>query len=144
MKPSGRARSSRRADNHVLHDMHEVPTWVKVVALRHDGSRSPGGLPVLHPLAGNAEAAGRTPFCGLYQFLLNKWYFDELYNFIFVRPAMWLGRMLWKKGDGTVIDGYGPNGSPRACRTCHDLGRETADRISLPLCICDADRCGGA
>src|SRR5438094_411431 len=46
----------------------------------------------------------------LYQFLLNKWYFDELYEFIFVRPAKWLGRFLWKKGDGMVIDGFGPDG----------------------------------
>jgi NADH-quinone oxidoreductase subunit L len=46
----------------------------------------------------------------LYQFLLNKWYFDELYDLIFVRPAMWLGRFLWKKGDGFVIDGMGPDG----------------------------------
>lgn len=46
----------------------------------------------------------------LYQFLLNKWYFDELYDLIFVRPAMWLGRFLWKKGDGFVIDGFGPDG----------------------------------
>jgi NADH-quinone oxidoreductase subunit L len=46
----------------------------------------------------------------LYQFLLNKWYFDELYNFIFVKPAMWLGRVLWKGGDGFIIDGLGPNG----------------------------------
>ena len=47
---------------------------------------------------------------GLYQFLLNKWYFDELYDFLFVRPAKWLGYTLWKKGDGTVIDGFGPDG----------------------------------
>jgi NADH-quinone oxidoreductase subunit L len=46
----------------------------------------------------------------LYQFLLNKWYFDELYELIFVRPAKWLGRFLWKKGDGFVIDGFGPDG----------------------------------
>ncbi|HWV95671.1 MAG TPA: NADH-quinone oxidoreductase subunit L [Xanthobacteraceae bacterium] len=46
----------------------------------------------------------------LYRFLLNKWYFDELYDIIFVRPAKWLGRFLWKKGDGFVIDGFGPNG----------------------------------
>jgi NADH-quinone oxidoreductase subunit L len=46
----------------------------------------------------------------LYRFLLNKWYFDELYDVIFVRPAKWLGRFLWKKGDGTVIDGFGPDG----------------------------------
>ena len=46
----------------------------------------------------------------LYQFLLNKWYFDELYDYIFVRPAKWLGYFLWKKGDGYVIDGFGPDG----------------------------------
>jgi NADH-quinone oxidoreductase subunit L len=46
----------------------------------------------------------------LYQFLLNKWYFDQLYDALFVRPAKWLGYQLWKKGDGKVIDGYGPDG----------------------------------
>jgi NADH-quinone oxidoreductase subunit L len=46
----------------------------------------------------------------LYKFLLNKWYFDELYDFLLVRPAMWLGRFLWKKGDGWLIDGFGPDG----------------------------------
>jgi len=46
----------------------------------------------------------------LYQFLLNKWYFDELYELIFVRPAIWLGRVFWKQGDGRVIDGLGPDG----------------------------------
>ena len=46
----------------------------------------------------------------LYRFLLNKWYFDELYDFLFVRPAKWLGSFLWKQGDVRTIDGYGPNG----------------------------------
>jgi NADH-quinone oxidoreductase subunit L len=46
----------------------------------------------------------------LYRFLLNKWYFDEIYDFLFVRPALWLGRVLWKGGDGRVIDGLGPDG----------------------------------
>jgi NADH-quinone oxidoreductase subunit L len=46
----------------------------------------------------------------LYRFLLNKWYFDELYDFIFVRPAKWLGYTLWKRGDGWLIDGFGPDG----------------------------------
>ena len=46
----------------------------------------------------------------LYRFLLNKWYFDEIYDFLFVRPALWLGRVLWKGGDGAVIDGLGPDG----------------------------------
>jgi NADH-quinone oxidoreductase subunit L len=46
----------------------------------------------------------------LYKFLYNKWYFDELYDFLFVRPAQRLGRMLWKIGDGSIIDGLGPDG----------------------------------
>jgi NADH-quinone oxidoreductase subunit L len=51
-----------------------------------------------------------TRFRPIYLFLLNKWYFDELYNFLFVRPAFALGRGLWKRGDGTLIDGLGPDG----------------------------------
>jgi NADH-quinone oxidoreductase subunit L len=54
------------------------------------------------------ELARQQPM--LYQFLLNKWYFDELYDLIFVRPAKWIGYQLWKKGDGFVIDGLGPDG----------------------------------
>ena len=46
----------------------------------------------------------------LYEFLLNKWYFDELYDLIFVRPTKWIGRTLWKVGDGYLIDGFGPDG----------------------------------
>ena len=46
----------------------------------------------------------------LYKFLLNKWYFDELYDFLVVRPTLWLGRVLWKYGDGWMIDGLGPDG----------------------------------
>jgi len=46
----------------------------------------------------------------LYRFLLNAWYFDRIYDFLFVRPTMWLGRLFWKGGDGFVIDGFGPDG----------------------------------
>ena len=49
-------------------------------------------------------------FRGAYQFLLNAWYFDALYDFLFVRPAQRIGRFLWKTGDGTIIDGIGPDG----------------------------------
>ena len=49
-------------------------------------------------------------FPALYRFLLNKWYFDELYDLIFVRPAFAIGRFFWKGGDGAVIDGFGPDG----------------------------------
>ena len=46
-----------------------------------------------------------------YRFLLNKWYFDELYHLLFVRPAFAIGRLLWHKGDEATIDRFGPNGS---------------------------------
>jgi len=46
----------------------------------------------------------------LYIFLLNKWYFDEFYEFIFVRPIKLIGAFLWKKGDQNTIDRYGPDG----------------------------------
>src|SRR5690606_25285708 len=46
----------------------------------------------------------------LYRFLLNKWYFDEIYDVLLVRPAKGLGRFLWKRGDGWLIDGFGPDG----------------------------------
>jgi NADH-quinone oxidoreductase subunit L len=46
----------------------------------------------------------------LYNFLLNKWYFDELYEFIFVKPLKLIGSFLWKKGDQNTIDRYGPDG----------------------------------
>jgi NADH-quinone oxidoreductase subunit L len=47
----------------------------------------------------------------LHRFLLNKWYFDELYHYLFVVPAFALGRLFWKGGDEKVIDRFGPNGA---------------------------------
>jgi NADH-quinone oxidoreductase subunit L len=49
-------------------------------------------------------------FRPVYEFLLNKWYFDELYDFVFVRPAFRVGRLFWKGGDGAIIDRLGPDG----------------------------------
>jgi len=49
-------------------------------------------------------------FGGLYRFLLNKWYFDELYDWLFVKPAHAIGKVLWKIGDVKIVDGLGPNG----------------------------------
>ena len=62
---------------------------------------------ILHPDLPRQMAAKRGL---LYLFLYNKWYFDEIYDFLFVQPAMKIGRFLWKRGDGTVIDGLGPDG----------------------------------
>jgi NADH-quinone oxidoreductase subunit L len=48
-------------------------------------------------------------FRPLYTFFYNKWYFDELYEAVFVQPALAIGRLFWKKGDGAIIDGLGPD-----------------------------------
>ena len=56
----------------------------------------------------------------LYNFLLNKWYFDELYNFIFVKPVKKAGLLLWKKGDINTIDRYGPDGLSRLIKIISD------------------------
>ena len=53
-------------------------------------------------------------FPGIYKFVANKWYFDELYDLVFVRPAMWLGRLLWHRGDEGTIDRFGPHGAAYA------------------------------
>ncbi|MBT8460401.1 MAG: NADH-quinone oxidoreductase subunit L, partial [Boseongicola sp.] len=98
----------RAPDNHVLHDAHYVPVWVKL---------SPFIVMLIGFLTAYQFYIRRPDLPGklaknqkhLYQFLLNKWYVDEIYDFLFVNPAKWLGRFLWKKGDGNVIDG-GLNG----------------------------------
>jgi NADH-quinone oxidoreductase subunit L len=96
-------------ENHILEDMHHAPYFVAV-------------LPTLMMALGfmvawefylrrpelPAELARRHEL--VYQFLLNKWYFDEIYDVVIVRPTIWLGRILWKQGDGWLIDGFGPDG----------------------------------
>ena len=62
-------------------------------------------------------------FRALYLFLLNRWYFDELYDRLFVRTAFVLGEGLWKSGDGAVIDGLGPDGVAAVTR---DLARQAS------------------
>ena len=96
-------------DNHILHAMHEVPAVAQYGATVMMVTGFLGALYVYVVAPGTAQrVAGANPM--LYQFLLNKWYFDELYHFIFVRPAFWLGRLFWKSGDGRIIDGMGPDG----------------------------------
>jgi len=92
------------ADNHVIHAAHEAPKWVKVspfIAMLI-GFGFAWLFYIRRPDLPGRLAAQQRP---LYLFLLNKWYFDELYDYIFIRPAKWLGTFLWKRGDGKVIDG---------------------------------------
>jgi len=102
-------RESVKMNPHIIEEMHQIPETVAF-------------LPTLMMVLGflvswlfyirrpylPVELANQQPL--LYQFLLNKWYFDELYDLIFVRTAKWIGRFLWKVGDGYVIDGFGPDG----------------------------------
>ena len=98
------------AENHTaLEDAHHVAAWVKYLPL----GISVGGIFLAYlfyiawPCLPSALASRTGP---LYRFLLNKWYFDELYDFLFVRGAKALGRIFWKRGDEQVIDRFGPNG----------------------------------
>jgi NADH-quinone oxidoreductase subunit L len=95
--------------NHILHAMHEVPAWVGWAPFwaMAAGFALSYLYYILAPWLPGATARLFEP---VYLFLLNKWYFDELYDWLFVRPSLWLGRLLWKRGDGTVIDGLGPDG----------------------------------
>ena len=91
-------------DNHVLEHAHAAPAWVKVspfVAMLI-GLGLAWVFYIYDPEIPGRLAAQQRP---LYLFLLNKWYFDEIYGFLFVRPARRLGRLLWTRGDGEVIDG---------------------------------------
>jgi len=92
-----------------LEHAHHVPAWVKWLPL---GVGLAGILLayILYMFAPGIPGAIAGTFRGIYKFLLNKWYFDELYDAIFVRPAFYLGRQFWKTGDGTLIDGLGPDG----------------------------------
>lgn len=98
-----------RPDNHILEEMHHLPSWVPLlptvmmvlgfvlaVYMYIVDAKQPARLAADHPI--------------LYRFLLNKWYFDELYDAIFVRPAMAIGRFFWRTGDQRIIDGLGPDG----------------------------------
>jgi len=91
-------------DNHVLDDAHAAPVWVKVspfIAMLA-GLVMALWFYIWSPTVPGRLAANQRP---LYLFLKNKWYFDEVYDVIFVRPAKTIGRFLWKRGDGNVIDG---------------------------------------
>jgi len=97
-----------KSTEEVLHHAHEVPVWVKL-------------MPLVFALSGIAlsyyyylvrpelPALTARRFPRLYALFYNKWYFDEIYDAIFVRPALAIGRVFWKKGDGAIIDGLGPD-----------------------------------
>ncbi|MFL6753117.1 MAG: NADH-quinone oxidoreductase subunit L [Sphingomicrobium sp.] len=103
-------RRSIAFSEHLAHAAHESSTWVKLT-------------PTIVMLIGLWIAWNnyiRTPeaplafvrqFPAVYNFVSNKWYFDELFDFLFVRPSLWLGRLFWHGGDEGTIDRFGPHGA---------------------------------
>jgi NADH-quinone oxidoreductase subunit L len=91
-------------DNHVLELAHESPVWVSLAPFMAMllGLAVAYVFYIRNPKLPAQLAEQQAP---LYRFLLNKWYFDELYDVIFVRSAKALGALLWKRGDGDIIDG---------------------------------------
>ena len=90
-------------DHEIIEAAHHVPLWVKWSATI---SMIIGFVTAWYMYIRNPAVPGRLAATnpGLYQFLLNKWYFDELYDTIFVKPALWVGRSLWKGFDDWLID----------------------------------------
>ncbi|UNK78373.1 NADH-quinone oxidoreductase subunit L [Sphingopyxis granuli] len=97
-------------DEHLMHAAHEVPLWVKwmpftVMAI---------GLFIAwnsYIRDTSLPAKFVAQFKLLHRFLYNKWYFDELYDILFVKPAFAIGRFFWKRGDEGTIDRFGPDGA---------------------------------
>jgi NADH-quinone oxidoreductase subunit L len=100
-------------NEHLMHAMHEVPVWVKYAAtiVMLIGLAIAWNNYIRRP---EAAASFVRQFPGIHAFVKNKWYFDELYDFLFVRPSMWLGRLFWKGGDEGTIDRFGPHGAAYA------------------------------
>jgi NADH-quinone oxidoreductase subunit L len=96
-------------DAELMHAIHEAPAWVVYTPM---AAWIVGLLLALRSYIWNPAAPARftATFRGLYDFLLHKWYFDELYDVLFVRPSLWLGRFFWRRGDQGTIDRFGPDG----------------------------------
>ncbi len=109
-------------DHTALASVEHVPDWVEhgPLVLAVSGIALAYLLYVVFPAVPSFLA---TNLRGLYLFALNKWYFDELYDFLFVRPAFKIGRGFWQGGDGALIDGVGPDGVAAAAK---DIGRRVA------------------
>jgi NADH-quinone oxidoreductase subunit L len=102
-------------DEHLMEEIHHVPLWVKLL---------PGTVMIIGFLIALQAYVRSTniperfvgQFAVLHRFLLNKWYFDEIYHVLLVRPSFWFGRLFWKGGDEGTIDRFGPNGAAALIR----------------------------
>ncbi len=96
-------------ENNPLEAAHHVPSWVKLMPLFVGA----GGIAlayIAYMFVPSIPVITSKIFRPIYLFLLNKWYFDELYDVVFVRSSKWLGKFFWNIGDTIIVDGGGPNG----------------------------------
>lgn len=100
-------------NEHLVHAAHEVPLWVKLTPgfVMLVGLALAWNNYIRRPDTPAKWVAATGP---IHAFLMNKWYFDEIYNFLFVRPSLALGRFFWKRGDVQTIDRFGPHGAAYA------------------------------
>ena len=108
-------RGSLAFDEHLMEEIHHAPLWVKLAPA---AVMIVGFLIALQAYIRRTDIPSRFvgQFRVLHAFLLNKWYFDEIYHYLFVVPSMALGRFFWKGGDEKVIDRFGPNGAATLVR----------------------------
>ncbi|MFX4222453.1 MAG: NADH-quinone oxidoreductase subunit L [Thalassobaculum sp.] len=104
-------------ENNAIEAAHHVPTWVKLMPLVVGviGIAAAYLAYIMKPeIPGKVTEAIRP----VYLFLLNKWYIDELYDWLFVKRSWQAGLAFWKTGDGTIINGFGPDGVSSMARWC--------------------------
>ena len=93
-----------------MHAMHEVPTLVKYAAFIVMVLGLLGAI-YAYLIRTDVPAKVAEQLGPIYRFVYRKWMFDELYNVVFVKPAFWLGRVFWQRGDIGVVDRFGPDGA---------------------------------
>ena len=95
--------------NSAMMEGHHAPWYIKKLPL----AAALAGILIawyMYIQKPDAPTALRRHFEPVYQLSFNKWWFDEIYDIVFVGPARYLARLCWKGGDGFVIDGFGPDG----------------------------------